>query len=138
MPCQQTLQFGAAISLHIRRSDYVEKQSYHPLCTLDYYKKALGKLPHNVPVLIFSDDPNWCKNQYLFQSDRFIVSETNDNLMDLCLMTMFSYHIIANSSFSWWGAWLAGSKHVIAPKIWFGPAANIDDKDLVPESWERI
>jgi len=138
IPCQQTLQFGEAISLHIRRSDYVEKQSYHPLCTLDYYQKSLGKLPQNIPVLIFSDDPSWCKNQDLFQADRFIVSETDDNLMDLCLMTMCSYHIIANSSFSWWGAWLANSKQVVAPKTWFGPAANINDKDLVPETWDRI
>ena len=137
-PCGEMFQFDEVISLHIRRSDYVEKQSYHPLCPLEYYEVALTKLPQDIPVLIFSDDPNWCMNQELFQPDRFMVSESDNNRVDMCLMTMCSYHIIANSSFSWWGAWLADSKKVIAPKVWFGPSANLDDSDLVPESWERI
>ena len=76
--------------------------------------------------------------QEMFASDRFNVSETYDNLVDMCLMTMCSFHVVANSSFSWWGAWLADSAKVIAPKIWFGPQANLDDSDLVPEYWERI
>ena len=98
----------------------------------------MEKLPEDVPVLIFSDDPEWCMKQEMFASDRFNVSETYDNLVDMCLMTMCSFHVIANSSFSWWGAWLADSAKVIAPKVWFGPQANLDDSDLVPEYWERI
>ena len=130
--------FDEAISLHIRRSDYVQKQNYHPLCSLGYYEEALNRLPQDIPVLIFSDDSDWCKEQELFQPDRFLVSESNYNLVDMCLMTMCQYHIIANSSFSWWGAWLSDSKKVITPKVWFGPSANLDDSDLVPESWERV
>ena len=137
-PCREMFQFDEIISLHIRRSDYVEKQHYHPLCTLEYYESALSKFSNDIPVLIFSDDPNWCMDQELFQPDRFMVSESDNNLIDMCLMTMCSHHIIANSSFSWWGAWLADSKKVIAPKVWFGPSANIDDSDLVIKSWERI
>jgi hypothetical protein len=126
------------ISLHVRRTDYVQKQSYHPLCPLGYYEVALTKLPQDIPVLVFSDDPEWCMNQELFSSDRFMISESKNNLVDMCLMAMCNYHIIANSSFSWWGAWLANSEQVIAPKVWFGPDANLDDSDLVPEKWERI
>ena len=137
-PCKEMFTFDEAISLHIRRSDYVQKQNYHPLCSLGYYEEALNRLPQDIPVLIFSDDSDWCKEQELFQPDRFLVSESNYNLVDMCLMTMCQYHIIANSSFSWWGAWLSDSKKVITPKVWFGPSANLDDSDLVPESWERV
>jgi len=137
-PCKEMFQFDDAISLHIRRSDYVQKQEFHPLCPIDYYEVALNNLPDDIPVLIFSDDTNWCKRQKIFSSDRFLISESDSNLVDLCLMTMCNYHIVANSSFSWWGAWLANGKKVIAPKVWFGPKANLDDSDLVPENWERI
>ena len=105
---------------------------------MEYYENALNKLPKDIPVLIFSDDTEWCKKQDIFQPDRFLISESDNNLVDMCLMTMCSYHIIANSSFSWWGAWISNSKKVIAPKIWFGSHANLDDRDLVPDSWERI
>lgn len=138
-PCKEIFSFNTkTISLHIRRSDYVQKQDYHPLLTLNYYEEALSNFEENTQVIIFSDDPKWCKTQPLFDSDRFLISESNNNMVDMCLMTLCDYHIIANSSFSWWGAWLANSKKVIAPKVWFGPAANLDDRDLVPEEWERI
>ena len=125
------------IGLHIRRTDYVQKQSYHPLCTLDYYERALKKLP-NIQVIIVSDDPKWCENQELFKPDRFLISDSGNNIVDMCILSLCKYHVIANSSFSWWGAWLAESEKVIAPKIWFGSQANLDDSDLVPQHWERI
>ena len=126
------------IGLHIRRTDYVQKQDYHPLCDMDYYERALEKLPKDIPVVVVSDDPKWCEKQELFAPDRFMISESDDNLIDMCILTLCNYHVIANSSFSWWGAWLAESNKVIAPKTWFGPAANLDDSDIVPEEWERI
>ena len=125
------------IGLHIRRTDYVQKQSYHPLCTLDYYERALKKLP-NIQVIIVSDDPKWCENQELFKPDRFLISDSGSNIVDMCILSLCKYHVIANSSFSWWGAWLAESEKVIAPNIWFGSQANLDDSDLVPQHWERI
>lgn len=138
-PCKDEFKFDEIISLHIRRGDYVNKSYYHPLCDLEYYENALKKFSSDIPVIIFSDDPSWCKRQDLFSSDRFMVSDTGWNLIDLCLMSMCSHHIIANSSFSWWGAWLSGSEKVIAPKRWYGPAAQgILTPDLIPERWQIL
>ena len=92
-----------------------------------------------VPVLIFSDDPDWCSKQELFADDRFLVAEGNSPYVDMCLMSLCEGHIIANSSFSWWGAWLADSKMVVAPSIWFGPNnSHLDIKDLYLDHWEII
>jgi len=127
------------ISLHIRRGDYVDLP-WHGSQTIDYYTEALKLMPENMPVIIFTDDPIWAFEQNLFKSDRFLVSENNSNLFDMCLMTLCNYHIIANSSFSWWGAWLSDSKKVIAPKRWFGPPLDEknDTKDLIPSKWDKI
>jgi hypothetical protein len=140
-PCKEAFDFGEIISLHVRRTDYVEKSDDHPLCPMKYYEDALSKFDSDLPVLIFSDDTKWCKEQELFKPDRFMVSESNWNLVDMCLMTMCSHHIIANSSFSWWGAWLSGSDDVIAPARWFGDkgyTANHNTEDIVPDRWTKI
>ena len=91
-------------------------------------------------VIIFSDDPKWCLNQELFSDDRFSVSEIGDTYIDLCLMTLCSDHIIANSSFSWWGAWLADNTKVIAPSGWFFGSNNehLNVEDVIPKRWETI
>ena len=129
---------GEVISLHIRRGDYLQLQSHHPTPPIEYYEEALRLLP-NAPVLIFSDDSDWCFNQELFDDDRFMISQGSDPDFDMCLMTLCKYHIIANSSFSWWGAWLAKSDNVIAPKNWFGPSlSQHDTSDLYPEGWQLI
>tara|TARA_B100000035_G_C21019450_1_gene563362 strand:- start:1099 stop:1884 length:786 start_codon:yes stop_codon:yes gene_type:complete len=140
-PCKEMFdQVGPeAISLHVRRGDYVN-QPWHPCAGIEYYEKALSMMPDDVPVIIFSDDTDWCNSQEPWKNDRFLISESGDNLVDLCLMTMCTYHIIANSSFSWWGAWLADSKKVICPSQWFGPplSEQNDTKDLVPDRWVKI
>ena len=75
----------------------------------------------------------------LKDDDKFLISEGNSHYTDLAMMSLCTGHIIANSTFSWWGAWLADSKEVIAPKKWFGPDnANLDTKDLYPEHWEVL
>lgn len=124
------------ISLHVRRGDYV-LNSNHPVQSLEYYRQALSNFDDNIPVIIFSDDPYWCNEQELFESDRFTISYGNDTKIDLCLMTLCSYHIIANSSYSWWGSWLAKSKKTIAPQNWFGDELKRtkDTKDLYHRDW---
>lgn len=120
------------ISLHIRRSDYLSDPNFECL-SLDYYRNALKLLP-NFPVIVFSDDPEWCKNE--FKKDSFIISPFTDPFYDLCMMTLCDYHIIANSSFSWWGSWLSKSKQTIAPKKWFaGEFSNWNTKDLYLQNW---
>ena len=126
------------ISLHIRRGDYVTN-SNHPVQPISYYKEALSKLPTQLPVVVFSDDPEWCKKQEIFDEDRFRISEGNTSDYDLCLMSLCKYHIIANSTYSWWGAWLAKSKKVIAPKKWFaGDCVNKSVVDVPFDNFEFI
>jgi hypothetical protein len=135
-PCKEIAEnFDNPVSLHVRRTDYLTNSANHNNLDLDYYEKALGYFD-NQQVLVFSDDPEWCKNQKLFSDDRFLISESGDNAIDLCLMSFCNGHIIANSSFSWWGAWLANSEKVIVPSKWFGPN-NADKKlkDLYCENW---
>jgi hypothetical protein len=124
------------IALHIRRTDYITNPN-HTVLPIEYYQKSLEEFDNNCEVIIFSDDPEWCMKQKLFESDRFLISETNNTYLDLCLMTLCKGHIIANSSFSWWGAWISNSEKVIAPSGWFKGSNNehLDIKDLIPEKW---
>jgi hypothetical protein len=123
------------LSLHMRRGDYL-KYPHHPVQELDYYEKALKKFPDNIPVMVFSDGIEWCKEQEIFQDDRFVMSEGNPTGVDLCFQSLCTYHIIANSSFSWWGSWLAKSKKTVAPSVWFaGPNASRDLSDLYLPGW---
>ena len=138
-PCKEMIQsVGEAISLHVRRTDYLQNPN-HAALGLDYYEEALKKFDLDLPVVIFSDDPEWCKEQEIFSDDRFMVSESADQYVDLCLMTLCQHHIIANSSFSWWGAWLSNSNDVVAPSKWFGEGnSDKDTKDLYAEGWVVI
>ena len=128
---------GKAISLHIRRTDHLVKPTYHPVLPLSYYEEALSKFPSDIPVLVFSDDPAWCHEQELFAGDRFLISDSGDNITDMCLMSMCQYQIMANSTYSWWGAWLSNSENVIAPKLWFGPDGQ-DPKDIYVDRWRYL
>lgn len=130
-----TLLATDVISLHIRRGDYVYNPN-HPVQNLAYYVKSLEYFESDIPVIIFSDDPIWVKQQKIFDGDRFLVSDGGDTYVDLCMMTLCKYHIIANSSYSWWGAWLAKSKKVIAPKNWFsGINQHYNTKDIYCDEW---
>lgn len=140
-PCSSNFDFDEIIALHVRRTDYVSNSVNHPPCGLSYYEKALQEFDSDIPVMIFSDDVGWCQSQSLFDSDRFMISESHNASVDLCLMSMCHYHIIANSSFSWWGAWLAKSKKVIAPSQWFGTEGNTaknQTQDLYLNGWIKI
>ena len=143
-PCKEMMwQMDFPIALHIRRGDYVINSANHPLCSLEYYENALNHFDDDREVIVFSDDPAWCKEQELFSDDRFMISENEDNRIDLCLMSLCSDFIIANSSFSWWGAWISANKDkkVIAPRQWFGANGYTKDhntKDVIPDGWTRI
>ena len=128
--------FDNSIALHIRRGDFLINSANHHNLGLDYYEEALSKFDSDRQVVIFSDDPFWIARQELFKPDRFLISE-NSSHHDLYLMTQCSDFIIANSTFSWWGAWLANKGRVIAPSTWFGPNnAHLDTKDLYCKHWE--
>ena len=126
------------ISLHVRRGDYLNNPN-HPVQSLEYYQEALSNFDENTPVIVFSDDQKWCSSQELFSGNRFFISQGEDPTADLCIMSMCDYHIIANSSYSWWGAWLANSKKIIAPKNWFGgQCIDKDVKDMEFGNWVWI
>lgn len=140
IPCKEIIsEINNPISLHIRRTDYITNPN-HTLLDLSYYENALTLFDSNAQVLVFSDDYKWCKTQDIFKDDRFFISENNSNYIDMCLMTLCSGHIIANSSFSWWGAWLSDSNKVVAPNDWFKGSNNehLDTKDLIPSEWILI
>lgn len=125
------------VSVHVRRGDYLKLKDHHPACTLDYYNAALEVFP-DAYFLVFSDDVAWCREN--IRAPRIYFPE-GDTMQDFELMTYCDHHIIANSSFSWWSAWLGRNpkKKVIAPKQWFGPAkAGWNTKDLLPAGWETI
>ena len=127
------------IALHIRRGDFLINSGNHHNLSIDWYEKALKKFDPDREVIIFSDDIFWASAQELFKPDRFIISDGNSSYHDMFMMTQCSDFIIANSTFSWWGAWLANTGRVIAPSKWFGPNnAHLNTKDLYPSHWEIL
>jgi hypothetical protein len=129
-----------AISVHIRLGDYENLQGKHPICSVEYYIEAFKRLPDDCFVYIFSDDTKKAFEIFKFLNKSFLMPETKDQFVDMCLMTMCDYHIIANSSFSWWGAWLSNSKQVIAPSEWFGtdPSMPKNWSDIYCKDWKVI
>lgn len=136
-----------AISIHVRRGDYVlnpATREFHGICTLDYYRAAIEKIashtqrPH---FYFFSDEPEWVKENLSPGYPATIIDHNGPDKAyeDMRLMSLCRHHVIANSSFSWWGAWLCGNpeKIVIAPKRWFNKP-DISTDDLIPETWIRI
>ena len=126
------------VSMHVRRGDFLQLNSKHPVQQLKYYQQALEHFSDKeYKFLVFSDDIKWCKDNF---SDKFIFIENNTDYIDLFLMSLCNHNIIANSSFSWWGAWLNQNldKKVIAPNEWFGVNKHLNTKDLIPKKWIRV
>jgi len=133
--------------LHIRRGDYVSNQQtnqFHGTCSLAYYQQAVGQLVDKVneaEIFVFSDDIPWAKENLVFDLPMTFVDHNSakNAYEDLRLMTACKYFVIANSSFSWWGAWLAqyNTKEVYAPKLWFADQ-TINTQDLIPPGWHRV
>ena len=124
-------------SIHIRRGDFLDRLDRHPVQSMDYFNKAIEHFDDNI-FLIFSDDINWCKEN--FKGNNFVFIEGEKDYIDLYLMSMCKNNIISNSSFSWWGAWLNqnNEKIVISPSIWFGNSKNLNTNDIYCEKWIKI
>lgn len=137
-----------SVSVHIRRGDFISnpeiKRVHGNCCDLDYYNRCaeylcgIVTLPH---FFIFSDDPVWVSENIIMPGSVTYVdyNDADNNYEDLRLMSLCKYHIIANSSFSWWGAWLGTNpnKITIAPNKWFNITER-DTKDLIPKEWLKI
>jgi hypothetical protein len=127
-------------SLHVRRGDYVWLSDYHYNQGVDYYKSATDIIGQEKLYLIFSDDIQWCKENLDFIENKILITDNTD-YEDLYLMSLCENNIIANSSFSWWAAWLNKNenKKVISPKNWFGKSnSHLDTKDLYCDKWYVI
>ena len=145
--CARMIQSSDAVAIHIRRGDYISNKSateFHGICSLDYYYKAIDEILSKVKnphFFVFSDDPEWTQENLKINAlTTYVVHNSSDkNYEDLRLMSLCNHFIIANSSFSWWGAWLSKneSKIVIAPSKWF-QEIKYNDSDRLPEEWKRI
>ena len=123
------------VSLHVRRGDYTKLSDYHYNLKIDYYLNAIDYFKDK-EFLIFSDDIEWCKKQ--FTGDKFKFVNGEEDYIDLHIMSMCEHNIIANSTFSWWGAYLNQNpeKTVIYPDKWFGPKnSNFKTIDIFPDEW---
>ena len=121
------------VSLHVRRGDYLTSPGHHPTQTVEYYTEALKHFDRNSNFYVFSDDPEWCRQNIHINNS--IMVESGSPYIDMYLMSLCHGHIIANSSFSWWGSWLANSKKTIAPSNWFGPYMQKNPSDVYCENW---
>jgi len=137
-----------AVAIHVRRTDYVTDEDFRKTaqaCPPGYYEAAMARAASQVRgahFFVFSDEPEWCKANLRPPAGCTYVdiNPCSQPALDIHLMRQCRHHIISNSSFSWWGAWLADTRPghvVIAPEKWF-VAKGMDDKDLVPERWTKI
>jgi hypothetical protein len=135
-----------SVSVHVRRGDYVsnpQAAKLHGTCTPAYYERAIGRMTAEVPeahFYVFSDDPAWARENLVFERPATIVDFgiDSDACRDLWLMSLCRHHIVANSSFSWWGAWLAGRPDglVLAPEHWYSDGRELAEH--IPQSWQRV
>lgn len=135
---------GYLIAVHVRRGDYLENpQTFHVLST-EYYGRAMNHsaLPENKVYVVFSDDRSWCQRYIppLVPGKHVLFPSFKSHWHDLCAMTLCEAHIIAASSFSWWGAWLCHNRPnvVIAPDPWFPKGSKLKNKDQVPDDWIKM
>ena len=146
---QQTIETVAymksvhAVSIHFRRGDYVGN-AVHETDKTVYYKEAMELIESKVenPVyFLFSDDIPWVKENFTtsFETHYIDFNDASTNFEDLKLMSSCQHNIMANSSFSWWGAWLNSNpnKTVIAPKLWFNDE-KVNTSDIIPENWIQL
>ncbi len=141
---ERAIRGSVAVSVHVRRGDYV-KDSVHGTCPPEYYFSAIERvrqrMPGGIRFFAFSDEPKWVAEVLLPRYPGMVLVDHNrgeNSCNDMRLMSLCQHNIIANSSFSWWAAWLNGNKEkiVVAPHRWY--AKNIDTRDLIPNEWELL
>lgn len=130
-----------SVSVHVRRGDYLALSEFHPVCDASYYARAAEWMraeTGDCAFYVFSDDLEWCRAELKLPGKTTFVdlSEAGRPELDMMLMRACRHNIIANSSFSWWGAWLNEhpGRRVVAPVRWFGGR----EPEIVPESWRRM
>ncbi len=134
-----------SVSIHVRRTDYLAQHTlkFHGVMSPEYYEQGLEHISRRVPdlrVFVFSDDLEWCRYRLkISQPVTFVENSQSNPIPDLVLMSMCRHNIIANSTFSWWGAWLNRNpdKIVVAPKNWILDSQFKTD-DVLPDSWIKI
>jgi hypothetical protein len=133
-----------SVALHVRRGDYITNThaaKSHGICNINYYKKAVLFMTSSMsaPPLfyVFSDDIEWCKKNFTFLNNKVFIDDTRDALEDLELMKQCKNIIVANSTFSWWAAWLNQNKNkiVVCPEIWWTSRVG---SNPAPNSWNKI
>jgi hypothetical protein len=136
-----------SVSVHFRRGDYVSDEitnSFHGTCSIQFYHNAIKLMAKQVQsphFFLFSDDPEWILKNRIINDFPTTVITTSNMHHDMYLMSLCKHNIIANSSFSWWGAWLNRNpeKRIIAPKRWFAKdELNPQTQDLIPQNWIRL
>lgn len=142
---EEELRCQCAVAIHIRRGDYLKISNTSGICTIDYYRKAIERMKARVTVelfVVFSDDIDWCIEQFGVMMGNTPVKFVNwnkgtESFRDMQLMSLCKHNIIANSSFSWWGAWLNRhpDKIVIAPSRWMNSEGWAE---IIPEGWITI
>lgn len=136
-----TIKDQNSISLHIRRGDYLNEGDTYNTYTLQYYYDGINyinSIYDNCQIYVFSDDIPWCRNNLKIQNTIFVDWNNGiDSWQDMYLMSLCKHNIIANSTFSWWGAWLNSNpdKIVIAPKIW---RQDKQDEKIIPATWIKL
>jgi len=138
-PCYNYEWPDGITSIHVRRRDYLTHTDCYNILDMRYYEEAM-EIAGTSKFLVFSDDIEWCKKN--FKGNQFEFSEGMTPPQDMALMMKCANNIIANSSFSWWGAYfnMRGEYKVIAPATWFGPTLSPthNTKDLLPDNWIKI
>jgi hypothetical protein len=130
-------------TIHVRRGDYFTAREMKVI-GIDYYKSAIKHFDNDTLFVIFSDDIEWCKNSFDFIKNKVFINENND-ILELYLMSYFKNNIIANSTFSWWGAWIGNNNKVVMPNPnnnWFSDVfyeekkySNCNYNLLIPNNW---
>lgn len=134
-----------SVSIHVRRGDYLSSDRYICLGETNYYQQAIKLITEkidNPTFFIFSDDIDWCRNNLALSEEYEIVdwNKGDKSYVDLQLMSMCKHNVIANSSFSWWGAWLNinENKIVVSPEHFYKLESGFDDSHLLPKSWIKL